>query len=213
MHACSQSPVELEKLITFYGSLNVELRWTALTVQARPGEKALYVTNPAKQLMLVDGATFCAVQFHAHGPSEHQLGRPFAGELHIVHQHEDDLQAGKPLAESRLAVLGVLLEEGGASGPHPVLQMAEHRAGRSTPPAGVTYTRDDLLPPVLTARRYAGSLTTGGFEEVVTWIVFETPDSVPGPIYAHLEPPRPLQDPQRRYAIRGQVNLVPAPSA
>jgi hypothetical protein len=63
----------------------------------------IQVADPGGDTLTLDGVSYRLVQFHFHDPSEHTLaGKSYPMELHLVHQS----------ADGRLAVLGVLIEEG-----------------------------------------------------------------------------------------------------
>lgn len=119
-------------------------------------------------------------QFHFHAPSEHVIGtQTFAGELHFVHIRGD----------GRIAVLGVLLEEGAAN---PALQVILD----NTPPSAKTHNPDtgiSLNPRSLLPRdtkhfyTYAGSLTTPPCSEGVGWYVLAQPLTVSAAQIAQLE--------------------------
>lgn len=213
----NQSPVDLSQLTAFEADPRTEVLWTELVVHSTRG--GFRVVNPKPALVLVDGERYRAVQVHAHGPAEHWQGSSrSAGELHIVHVHQADLSAQLPLGNSRVVVLAVPLIGGDVSAAaalqHPAEQVA--RWLKATPAGSggeetVSYQRGALLPKDPRALRYAGSLTTGFCEEVVTWVVFEAAVTIPKGIGEHLEPARSLQAPNRRYAIWGDVRLGPLP--
>lgn len=103
------------------------------------------------------------VQFHFHAPSEHTLaGRGYAMELHLVHR----------AADGRLAVIGVLIREGGENAA--LAELFEHVPAKGA--AGeLELDPSALLPPDRAGYRYEGSLTTPPCTEGVRWIVMREP--------------------------------------
>jgi carbonic anhydrase len=113
------------------------------------------------------GRTFRLAQFHFHSPSEHTLdGRHAPMEVHLVHKD----------ADGKLAVIGILIEEGRE---HPELaKLWPHlpaTAGRTEAVEGVAVNASRLLPASLASYRYSGSLTTPPCSEDVAWFVLEQP--------------------------------------
>jgi carbonic anhydrase len=111
------------------------------------------------------GATYSLQQFHFHHPSEHTIdGKAFPLELHLVHAAQD----------GRLAVVGVLFEEGPAN---PALDAVWATAPGREGKAAVAFDIDaaDFLPKGGGAFRYEGSLTTPPCSETVSWTVMATP--------------------------------------
>lgn len=115
----------------------------------------------------VDGNTYKLAQFHFHSPSEHTIqGKHAAMELHLVHKD----------ANGKLAVIGVMIEEGAANPELAVLwKHLPTKAGRAEEVAGVSVNAAKLLPSNLASYRYAGSLTTPPCSEQVAWFVLQTP--------------------------------------
>lgn len=102
-------------------------------------------------------------QYHFHAPSEHTIdGRNFPMEMHLVHRS----------AGGKLAVLGVLIEEG-AHNPafEPVWANLPDEAGKEIHHEHVMVNIDDLLPAEHRMYRYEGSLTTPPCSEDVSWFV------------------------------------------
>jgi len=108
------------------------------------------------------------IQFHFHAPSEHVIdSQTFVAELHFVHVRDD----------GRMAVLGVLIEEGREN---LVLQIildnmpVEHETENAH--SQVVFSPAALLPDdhkhVFT---YAGSLTTPPCSEGINWYVLTEP--------------------------------------
>jgi carbonic anhydrase len=116
--------------------------------------------------LTLDGKRFDLLQFHFHTPSEHTVdGKAFPMELHLVHQ----------AADKNLAVIGVMLAEGG---PNTTLarfwERMPRQAGESD--SGATIELKDLLPRSTDDYfTYAGSLTTPPCTESVRWIVLQQP--------------------------------------
>ena len=116
--------------------------------------------------LVLDGARYGLVQFHFHHRSEHTVdGADFPLEMHLVHAD----------ADGALAVVGVLVEEGGAN--EALAPVFRQMPGEAGPAAMVEGTVDAaaLLPGRRTTWRYAGSLTTPPCSEGVSWLVMTEP--------------------------------------
>ncbi len=145
----------------------------------------------------LDGVDYTLKQFHFHHPSEHTIdGRVFPMELHLVHAAPD----------GRMAVIGVLFEEGAAlPALDPVWATAPGRTGK----AAVAFEIDaqKLLPTSTSAYRYEGSLTTPPCSETVSWTVMAEPLTAS---HAQIEAvaalfpnnARPVQPINRRFLLR-----------
>jgi carbonic anhydrase len=117
--------------------------------------------------LTVGGHRYELAQFHFHSPSEHTIdGQHTPLELHLVHKD----------TEGKLAVLGVLIDEGKA---HPELaRLWEHlptEPGNKVSDEEVKVDPARLLPTSLATYRYAGSLTTPPCSEGVSWFVLQQP--------------------------------------
>ena len=118
----------------------------------------------------LDSIEYALVQFHFHTPSEHTVaGSALPVELHLVHRS----------GRGRLAVLGVLLEEGSA---HEALREVFERAPAAKGEVELEREIDagELLPADRATFRYMGSLTTPPCSEGVHWTVFQTPAELSG---------------------------------
>jgi carbonic anhydrase len=116
--------------------------------------------------MEVNRQRYDVVQFHYHAPSEHRMnGKTFAAELHVVHKN----------ADGKLAVVGVLLEEGAENPAYQALldNLPYHESKEAA--KGVKLNVAGFLPTVHTTFRYDGSLTTPPCTEGVSWLVMTTP--------------------------------------
>lgn len=117
--------------------------------------------------LTVDGHIYKLAQFHFHSPSEHTIdGKHTPLEMHLVHRD----------AAGKLAVVGVMVEEGAA---HPelavLLRHMPAAPGRSVAVEGVRVNASRLLPASLASFRYPGSLTTPPCSEQVAWFVLQRP--------------------------------------
>jgi carbonic anhydrase len=117
----------------------------------------------------VMGRRYELQQFHFHRPSEERIaGRQFDMVAHLVHKN----------AEGRLAVVAVLLEQGGAQ---PVVQavwnnLPLEKGEEVAAPAPLDLRQ--LLPAERGYYTYMGSLTTPPCTEGVLWLVMRQPAPV-----------------------------------
>ncbi|HZS39605.1 MAG TPA: carbonic anhydrase family protein [Polyangia bacterium] len=113
----------------------------------------------------LDGARYPLVQFHFHHPSEHTVdGRRAPLELHLVHK----------TAGGALAVIGVLVESGGApSALAPIFAQLPPPGGARSLDA--PFSPEAILPAERAYDRYVGSLTAPPCTEGVRWQVLRAP--------------------------------------
>ncbi|MDR2614873.1 MAG: carbonic anhydrase family protein [Candidatus Accumulibacter sp.] len=111
------------------------------------------------------GQLYTLRQFHFHASSEHAIdGARFPMELHFVHQN----------AANKLAVLGVLIQEGKENA---ALAEAFEALPQNEKARGKRLDVDiiALLPEQKNAFEYTGSLTTPPCSENVCWLVLRAP--------------------------------------
>jgi carbonic anhydrase len=106
------------------------------------------------------------LQFHFHRPSEEQIdGKPMAMVAHFVHKN----------AEGKLAVLGVLLNEGKDNDAiRTIWDKAPKSEGPELVVEGVKFNPAVLVPAALTHYSYEGSLTTPPCTEGVNFFILKT---------------------------------------
>ncbi len=129
------------------------------TIQAnfKPGAKAT-----------IRGQEFQLAQFHFHSPSEHEFsGISYPLELHLVHKNK----------EGKLAVIGVMIEEGEENPEMSKVLVSIPESGEKSenPISGGSINLTKLLPKSLAAFQYPGSLTTPPCSEGVLWSVLSEP--------------------------------------
>ncbi|RHW32467.1 carbonic anhydrase family protein [Neobacillus notoginsengisoli] len=165
-----QSPINIEssKVKTTDKLENIEVQYkpthfsivnTGHTIQANPKTES--------NSILVEGKEYKLAQFHFHTPSEHEFNsQTFDMELHLVHQD----------ANGKLAVLGVMIQEGKAN---EALAAIWDKMPKSETEKEIAIKESvdlqTLLPSNQTFFNYKGSLTTPPCSEEVDWIVFEQP--------------------------------------
>jgi carbonic anhydrase len=161
----NQSPVDiaspgeqdLANIVFHYQPSEVNILNNGHTVQVN--------YDPGSYIEL-DGARYDLLQFHYHAPSEHEIGgKVFPAELHLVHRS----------ADGKLAVVGLLLQEGSAHAAFdPFIDNLPADASE-VQDAGGTINAMDFLPGIPTTYRYSGSLTTPPCSEGVSWLVMTMP--------------------------------------
>ncbi len=159
----AQSPIDLGGGIGGEATA-LALRWTSGPATLRNTGHSIQIDLAAGGELVLGDAAYPLVQFHAHTPSEHTWrGERYPLELHFVHRD----------AKGRLAVVGVLVEEGPAA--NGALAALVGDLPRADAPARALEAFDPraLLPTALvrTAYQYAGSLTTPPCTEGVRWNV------------------------------------------
>jgi len=127
----------------------------------------IQVNYAGADTLVFGGASFALAQYHFHSPSEHTVdGKHFPMEMHLVHKS----------ADGKLAVVGVLVEEGAANTAfEPVWGKLPKDKGADRSLDAVSVDVDQLLPKHRTAYWYDGSLTTPPCSEGVKWFVMKTP--------------------------------------
>ena len=127
----------------------------------------IQVNYAGADTLVVGGTSYALAQYHFHGPSEHTIdGKHFPMEMHLVHKS----------ADSKLAVVGVLIQEGSANAAfEPVWAKLPKSKGEDRALGELTVDVDQLLPKAREAYWYDGSLTTPPCSEGVKWFVMRAP--------------------------------------
>jgi carbonic anhydrase len=168
------------------------------------------------------GATYNALQFHIHTPSDHTIdGGNFPLELHIVHINAN-AAAAVPTNPTELTVISLLFREGAAS---PFLQAVAPAiskiVGIENPiRLNVTVPLASLLPSVRTYYTYQGSLTTPNCRQTVTWHILRNPVTASGlqlqqfrEHFGFIASNRPVQPLNSRAVRTNQIPRTPAGTA
>jgi carbonic anhydrase len=130
----------------------------------------IQITTESGMALDLEGEHYELVQYHLHAPSEHTVdGKHAPLEVHFVHKS----------AGGRLAVLGLLVEEG-AHDPNwaPVIDALPSGPGDDRHLENLPRVEGQLHPLSERYYRYRGSLTTPPCSEGVEWIVMAEPHRV-----------------------------------
>lgn len=165
----SQSPVDIvgavsgdqPKLSFSYADTTLSLINNGHTIKANYGSGSS---------ISVGGDTYQLLQFHFHSLSENKVeGQFFPVEAHLVHAN----------AAGKLAVVGVLFEEGDAN---PLLEKlwsyTPSKANSDVVVPTVSINVSELLPQSNAYYGFTGSLTTPPCTEGVRWMVLQNPVTV-----------------------------------
>lgn len=171
----SQSPIDIEKTKqSALPALRTTFRPAELKIVHHEHMADIVNTGHTVQVNYTEGdklkigeEEFELLQYHFHSPSEHTVGgKRFAMEMHLVHRS----------ADSRFAVVGVLIEEG-AENPafEPIWANLPNSKGVENHLEHVQVDVNQLLPQMTASYRYTGSLTTPPCSESIQWILMQTP--------------------------------------
>ena len=146
----------------------------SLNAAYKPGPLTILNNGHTVQVTFAKGSTltsgtmqFNLLQVHFHTPSEEAVnGKRYPMDAHFVHADTD----------GKLAVLGILFEEGPAN-PELAKLIAAAPANKADAKtiAGVDFDPNGLLPATLDVYRFQGSLTTPPCSEGVNWHVVKQP--------------------------------------
>ncbi len=185
-----QSPIALktEGVKRFAGETEFEYEPHAVSVV--DNGHTVQVNAEGAGTMTTGDHKFSLVQFHVHLPSEHTIdGKQFELEVHLVHKD----------AQDKLAVVGVMVEEGDALTDFDGLLAAVGEIDQETD-VDEPFDPSSLLPETHDVLRYDGSLTTPPCSEGVSWNVMVEPITMSKAqiesLKTHLHEPnsRPLQE-------------------
>ncbi|MFE2754845.1 carbonic anhydrase family protein [Actinosynnema sp. NPDC059335] len=180
-----QSPINLHDAVVVPGLADeLTVRWRADQFTAAEEGHGWRFRPRGEHVVTLSGRDFRLDNLHFHRPSEHWVrGRARGAELHAVHLGADDAL--------RACVLAVFVDLG------------EPGPSEAKPPSGIDLPK---LFPGGGFHRYEGSLTTGGFDEIVSWVVMHDPVQVEDPalrafVRSHADRPRPVQPVNRRFLL------------
>ena len=161
----SQSPIDISSP-SVQDFVNIVFHYQPSEVNILNNGHTVQVNYDPGSYIKLDGVRYDVAQFHYHAPSEHEVsGKLFAAELHIVHKS----------ADGKLAVVGLLLQEGSANAAlDPFIDNLPTEKSE-VKDVGVKINIMEFLPSVQTTYRYSGSLTTPPCSEGVSWLVMTTP--------------------------------------
>jgi len=194
----AQSPIDIPTDIQPQRGPVVEFHYRPFDLVVENTSHVIEVPAAKGGFITLDGHRYELEQFHFHTPSEHRIaGKAFPFEIHLVHR----------AADGKVAVVGILGEEGAAANPalQPVVAAlpvasCEHRA------QGARFDASTLLPAKRDYATYSGSLTTPGCTEGLTWLVLYDPISASSAQREKLGPfgvnARPVQPRNGRAVVR-----------
>jgi len=167
----SQSPVDFGVSV-IHGKVNMELDYKTTSLNIAHNEMVddivdnghtIQITAQPGSVLKLGDKVYHLKQLHFHTPSEHTLdGKHLPMEMHMVHQSDD----------GKLAVLGVLIEEGTANkNIEKIIPYLPNAPGESKHLADVHIELNLQIPANREAYHYTGSLTTPPCSENVEWLV------------------------------------------
>ncbi|PSL53518.1 carbonic anhydrase [Saccharothrix carnea] len=180
-----QSPINLRDAVVVPRLADeLDVRWRADQFSAHDEGNGWRFRPRGEHVVCLGGADYRLDNLHFHRPSEHWVrGRSRGAEMHAVHLRADDVL--------RACVVAVFVDLG------------EPGPSEAKPPSGIDLP---ALFPGGGFHRYEGSLTTGDFDEIVSWVVMNDPVQVEDPalrafVRTHADHPRPVQPVNRRFVL------------
>ena len=160
-----QSPINITGAVEDASLTNVPQTYNSTATHIVNKGHTIQFNYDAGSSIVLNGETYDLLQFHTHTHSEHEInGKTTPMEMHFVH---------KNAATGKLAVIGVLVEEGAENvqlshfiGHLPAIKDAAYDAAD-------TFNALNFMPSDKSYFTYSGSLTTPPCSEIVTWIVME----------------------------------------
>lgn len=160
-----QSPIDLNDAVST-PLAEIELRYRATPGKASDNGHTLNMAFELGSSAVVQETSYRLVGVHFHAGSEHTLrGEKLPMELHFVHKSADE----------KIAVLGVLVEEGTENLAWDPLVQALAQAPKTGEGKELEMNLQQLLPEAPEVFRYNGSLTTPPCTEGVVWSVMTEP--------------------------------------
>ncbi len=161
----SQSPVDIPKRSNRMKN-DIRIEWVTEKGTVVNNGHTIQVNLTGKSHAIIAGQMYTLKQFHFHTPSEHQVsGLSYPMEVHFVHA----------TSEGKLAVIGALVEVGGANQEIGKIMPFMPAKTDSAPTATSELNLASILPKDTSVFRYQGSLTTPPCTEGVLWSVFAEP--------------------------------------
>lgn len=156
-----QTPIDIEAARADPKALPIRFSYKPGSLQLKNNGHTIQADVDRGNFIEVDGDRYDLVQFHWHAPSEHKVsGLGYDLELHFVHKN----------AAGRLAVVGVLYEEGGENkAMGPLWSQLPIDKGQTGAP--VRFDPATLVPKSHLYYHYDGSLTTPPCSEGINWFV------------------------------------------
>jgi len=185
-----QSPIDIDSTTGNPKLLPIKFHYQLADTVVKNNGHTVQLDFPRGNFVEIDGDHYDLAQLHFHTPSEHKVsGAPYELEMHLVHKN----------AGGKLAVIGVLFEEGPANKALAKLWSQLPNSGE-TVAEPLALNPQTLLPPRQLYYHYQGSLTTPPCTEGVSWYVLTQPSTVSGKqveTFAHIipfnsRPPQPM---------------------
>lgn len=160
-----QSPIDIPTKAAVKANAPIKISYKASTGDIINNGHTIQVSLADGGMAQLGGIDYKLLQFHFHTPAEEKIdGKSFPFNSHLVHKS----------ADGRLAVIGVLFNEGKENAP-----LGEVFSNMPTKEGKVALrTKLDVtttLPKSLSYYGYAGSLTTPGCSEGVDFYILKEP--------------------------------------
>lgn len=207
-----QSPIHIQSPIVTEYDKPLKTRWSKNldgTLEEDHGKVKVVFSGDKNERISFDGRDFHIAEFHFHHKSEHWVeDKQFQMELHMVHQNCDP-------NDGKLAVLGIMIESDNKTKSIPGLieRIESFQNDKTCSCSNFKTNPTEWLPKDKRGKpltnlyyRYEGSLTTGEYDEIVSWIVLKEPLKLPRKeinklIRCAAEPARLPQPLNRRFVL------------